>query len=583
MKDINQGLLPIDDAADRWVDQTLGTLSLDQKIGQLMVFAHYGTFSTPDVKELIQHYHVGGLRISQKFAPGCSDLPNIGHADPVQNGTFLRPDDLRRISCTAAEFASALNTLREIALERPGQVPLHTAFDQEGEGADFLFEQRLFPYPMGLAASGDPDLARRVSCAIGRQARAVGGNMIHSPVLDVNTDPANPEIGTRAYGEDADTVTRYARASLQGFTEAGIAATGKHFPGRGHSNCDAHFGLPVIELDRETLYRKHLAPYKALIAQGLPCIMAAFTAYPALSGKAVPAAISPEIMTGILREEFGFQGVVTSDNIQMNGLLDQFDHDMGEAAVACLSAGCDLILCRAYDHRRLQVLESVKKAVRDGRYPESKVDASVARILRLRWQLGLVPDGGLVSPEQAGRLFTDTDMIALAHEAADRSITLLRDRAELLPLSSGSKILFIEQIHHFHSFINNTYIHPGMVWEELTRLMPEIKAVAVKEKMTEEDEATALRHAEDADVLISTSYYNYRSGACMLPFLEKLRSTGKPLIVLSNTPYEKFGVPDWVDTALVSFCASGREHARAAAELLAGKRSATAIWKSANG
>ncbi len=133
--------------------------------------------------------------------------------------------------------------------ERTASASIFT-YDQEGEGADFLFNRRLFPYPMGLAASGEPELAYRVALASGRQARALGANMIHSPVLDVNTNPRNPEIGPRAYSDDPAVAAQYAAQSLRGYSEAGIIATGKHFPGRGESEEDAHFGLPVVKLDR---------------------------------------------------------------------------------------------------------------------------------------------------------------------------------------------------------------------------------------------------------------------------------------------------------------------------------------------
>lgn len=568
------GLLTLDAEANRWVDQSLGAMNLNQKIGQLMVFAHYGTFITPDVEEMIRKYHVGGLRIAQKFAPGCGDYRSAGKE--AGNGVFDRPATMPRIACTAEEFARTLNTLREMAMDRSGSIPLHTAFDQEGEGADFLFEQRFFPFPMGQAASGDPDLAYRIALALGRQTHALGANMIHSPVLDVNTEPTNPEIGPRSYGEDPDTVTRFALASLLGFSEAGIAAAGKHFPGRGHSNTDAHFGLPEIGLDRDTLMAMHVAPFKALIDAGMPCIMAAFTAYPALAASGRPGAVCPEIITELLREELGFTGVVTSDNIQMGGLLSCYNNDMGEAAVNCLIAGCDLILCRAYDSQRIHVLESVKRAVCDCRYPESQLDVSVKRILEMRWKMGLVQNGGVVDAVRAGDAFRDPDVIGLAEEAAARSTVLLRDRKSLLPLSLDKSVLLIEQIHHFHSFVNNTYSHPGMLWEEMRKLSPNVEIVAVQEKITEEDMVVALQRAKQADIIVSTSYYNYRSHAIMIPFLEKLRETGKPLVVVSNMPYPKFGVPEWVDSAVVSFCPSGRENLSAVADILFGKRKASA-------
>jgi beta-N-acetylhexosaminidase len=571
-------LLELDAAGERWVDATLGALTLAQKVGQLMVFPHYGPFITPDVADLVRRHHIGGLRVAQKFCPGATDSRDGGvTGDPHRAPdalTWDRPASLDRITCTAREFATTLNELRDMALNRPGGIPLHMAFDQEGEGADLLFEQRLFPLPLGQAASGDEELVYRVTRAIGAQARALGANMIHSPVLDVNTEPANPEIGPRAYGDNADDVTRFGLAALRGFTAAGIAATGKHFPGRGHSRMDAHFGLPEIALDRDELLRTHVAPFKTLIDAGLPCIMAAFTAYPALGAVGEPGAASRALITDLLRGELGFDGVVTTDNIQMGGLLTKYG--MGEAVVRCLMAGCDLVLCRAYNPQRLQVLEAVKEAVARGRYPEGELDQAVRRVLSLRWQMGLAHNGGKVDPSRAADLFHHAGLRSLAKEAAQRCTVVLRDRAGLLPLPAGRRILLVEQVHHFHRFINNTYSHPGMLWEELRRLRPEVASVAIEEKPSAADEAAVLRRLPEADIIVSTSFYNYRSHALMLPLLEKLRATGKPLVIVSNTPYSSFGVPLWADTALVSFCPSGRENLRAIAELLAGKLRATA-------
>ncbi len=572
------GLRKVDEDGQRWVNQTLGNLDLDQKIGQLMVFPHYGTFITPDVKEMIQRYHVGGLRIAQKFAPGASDGRSAEkQEDPYRRPDatiFDRPESMDRISCTAKEFAQTLNTLRDMAMERRGGVPLHTAFDQEGEGADFLFEQRLYPFPMGQVASGDTDLAYRIALALGRQTRALGANMIHSPVLDVNTDPQNPEIGPRAYSDDPETVIRFSLASLRGFTDSGIAATGKHFPGRGHSNTDAHFGLPEIDLDRETMMRIHLAPYKALIDAGLPCVMAAFTSYPGLGADGVPAATCREIVTDLLRGELGFKGVVTTDNTQMGGLLSKYP--MGEAIVRCLIAGCDLVLCRAYTRQKIQVLEAVKEAVTSKRYPEKQLDETVARILSLRWKMGLVSNGGKVDADKAGDAFHQTETRELAEEAAARSTVILHNKEQQIPLPQDKKILVIEQIHHFHRFINNSYSHPGMLWQEMSRHHPNVSVVAINEKVTDEDVEAVRRRIPEADILVVTSYYNYRNHAIMLPLLEELRQCGKPMVILSNTPYKNFGVPEWADSAIVSFCPSGREHLRVAAEMMFGKRESSA-------
>lgn len=574
MKSVQNPLSQDSKEKQSWIDAKMGQLDLNQKIGQLFVFPFYGSFITPDVSQLISKYHVGGLRISQKFAPGMSGHRKKGLSWHEQKSvsapdelSYDCPPGLERMGISPKGFASALNELRDMAMNRPGGVPIHTAFDQEGEGADFLFQQRLFPHPMGFRVAQDPTLAYRVALAVGKQARALGGNMIHSPVVDVNTEPKNPEIGPRSYSEDPNEVIEYALQSLKGFQEMRVVATAKHFPGRGASDTDAHFGLPVINLDKETFYRDHLSPYKALIEAGLPAVMAAFTAYPNL-GSSEPAATAPEIITGILREELGFNGVVTSDNTQMGGLLEKYPLD--EAIIRCLVAGCDLILCRAYTPVRFQILEATKAAVKEGRITETRIDESVQRILAMRWDMGLAENGGKVDPELADAPFNDPEVVSTAEEAAERCTLVLRDKDNLIPLPQGKKILLIEQIHHFHKFINNDYSHPGMLWQELLKLRLDIAAVHVNENVTEEDLEAVLRRLEWADVVVATSYFNYRSGAKMDMILEALKKSGKPVVLVSNTPYSTFGPKEEFGSAIVCWCPSGRENIRETAKKLIG-------------
>ena len=289
--------------------------------------------------------------------------------------------------------------------------------------------QKLFPHPMGLCASGDPSLAYRTARAIGLQARAIGANMIHSPVLDVNTNPKNPEIGTRAYSDKTNDVTAYALQSLKGFQEVDLMATGKHFPGRGESMADAHFGLPVADLAKDELMQKHIEPYKQLIAAGLPTIMSAHTIYPALGDSERPATMSRRIITEFLRGELGFKGVVTTDNMIMGGILKKYW--MPEAIVQALIAGCDLILCRDESPARIIILQEVKKAIQEKRLKESELDEKVKRILELRWKMGLAEKGGLVDPEKADALLSDKFITKTAVEAGEKSVLLLKDKKEL--------------------------------------------------------------------------------------------------------------------------------------------------------
>lgn len=556
-----------------WVDQLLGTMTLEQKVGQLMVFGFMGPVVYPHIKELIQKYHVGGFRIAQKFHPGSAEsrVPGAVNYALYHTNTMDVPVDLqnKRINCTSREYASALNSLRDLALDRKDGIGLHFAYDQEGEGSDFLFQQRLFPYPMGLVNSGDEQLAYEVGLAAGMQARALGANMIHSPCLDINTNPENPEIGPRSYSEDPDIATRFALQSMRGYREAGIFCVGKHFPGRGASSEDAHFQLPSIDLSLREMREMHLKPFQMLIDHGIPAIMAAFTAYPGIDGMNIPAATNPNIVTELLRKEMKFNGIITTDNVQMKGLLNKYE--LGEAVVRCLIAGCDLVLFRSESPATIYVIECVLEAVRSKRYSEAQLNQSVERILSMRYDMGLHINGGKVEIAQSD-MFYNQFVVDTARKAAEKCTVIVKNEENILPIARGKKVLLIEQIHHFHSFINTMYTHAGVLWEEMRRHSDDVSVILIHEKFTKEDREAVLARllVEHYDIIVITSYYNYRSHATMVDFLKEIAEINTPMVVVSNNPYESFGVPSFVKNAVVNYCMSGRENVEAVANTLFG-------------
>lgn len=558
---------------EKWIDDLMGKLDLNQKVGQLMVVGFMGSVARPDTIECIKKYHIGGFRVAQKFPSmmRCHES-DIDYNHPQFSSIFGSGDvRMDRIACKPSEYAEVLNQLRDYALDRKDSVPLHFAFDQEGEGTDFLFDHRVFAYPMGIKAANDPHLAYEVGKALAQETTALGANMIHSPVLDVNTNPLNPEIGPRAFSDDPDDVIAYAAEMIRGFNEYKLIATAKHFPGRGDSDKDAHFSLPVIDCDLQTMMDVHLKPYRELIKSGLPAIMAAFTSYPAIGEKDRPAATCREIITDLLRGEFGFKGVVTSDSIAMKGLLDKFE--IGDAVIACLQAGCDLILSRAQTPITKYLCDRIYDAVKSGEYPEKQLDESVQRILAMRYDMGLADNGGKVDPSKADESFEDEFIKSTAKKSAEKSVLLMRNHQNMIPIPAEKKVLLVEQVHHFHSFINNRYAYPGILWNSMLQHSDNVAVVLVKEKFDDNDMLAVKKRFErdDFDVIVTTSYYNYRSHAQMVSYMDELKQFGKPIIVVSNTPYAKFGVPNDVDTAVVSFCPTGKEHIEAIADVLYGK------------
>jgi beta-N-acetylhexosaminidase len=561
-------------------NELMGRMSLDQKVGQLMVLGFCGPIITPDIVDLILKYHVGGLRISQKFrymsithdvkpgtAPDESTLrsvyfPEGNHRD---FSAFKSPT-----SASACEYAKVLNKLRSLSMDRKLGIPLHFTVDQEGAACDdMLGGQRLFPHPMGIAASRDTALAYKVALATGRQLKALGVNMIHSPVLDVNTNPLNPEIGTRSYSALTDEVIRFAREAIRGFLEAGLVCTGKHFPGRGESISDAHWELPVVDLDLDTLMDQHIRPYKELISAGLPAVMTAHSRYPALGVDDLPASASKRVITGLLREELGFQGLITTDNMMMGGILRKYE--MVEAVIEIINAGHDLILCRDETPLRLRILEGVVDAVKGGRIAESRIDESVMRILGMRYDQGLFNGEGIVDPLAAQEIIDDPQIVATTEEAAQKSTTLLRDRDKLLPLQKDQKVLLIEQNFPTHEFSNNMYSHPGLLWEAMCRHSQSVGCVEIGYVPADHDKARVKRRIGEADVLVMTNYYYHKNASSNSELVREIMRSGRKVIVVANTPFP-FAAPEDFGTVIVCYQPGGPEHMDAVAHILYASR-----------
>lgn len=561
----------------KWVEEKLSVMNTDQKIGQLLVLGFTGPVVTPDIKELITKYHIGGLRVTQGFRNMnlFNDVKPGEEIDEMTLRSMVKPSGYNRdystsrpIYASPKEYAGVLNELRTLAMEHNDGIPLHFTIDQEGSGSDDLLTgQRLFPHPMGLALTGDEELTYKVAKAVARQARQLGINMIHSPTLDVNTNPKNPEIGTRSYGETQELVTRYALQTMKGFQEEQLLATGKHFPGRGESEADAHWGLPTVQVDKETMHEVHLAPYRALIEAGLPAIMIAHSLYPSLGVEDVPAGMSKSLLHGLLREELGFEGVITTDNMMMGGILKQYEMD--EACVRMLEGGCDLILSRDESPMRIRIIEKIKEAVATGRLTQEDLDRKVRRILNMRYEMGLHENGGVVDVNKADEAMHSDFVNELAVEAANRSTLLLRDRDGLLPIQKDTKVLLIEQVFSTQEKSSNFYSHPGLLWEQMCKYSDHVYSVEIPNLPTEADKQRVLDRVAEADLIVSTNYYYHKVGKSITEFVRECVGD-KPTVVLTNTPYE-FGAAPEFGSVLVSFHPGSPECLDAAAKIMFGE------------
>ncbi|HEU4386494.1 MAG TPA: glycoside hydrolase family 3 N-terminal domain-containing protein, partial [Blastocatellia bacterium] len=344
-------------SGSQWVDRTLSAMTLDEKIGQLIMPAVVGTFLGQDsdqfleIRRNIVEFHVGGY-------------------------VMLGDVDVRH---EPAGVALLLNHMQELA-----RLPLLISADFEGGvGLRFAGATRL-PRAMAIGATANEEMAYQAARVTAEEARGVGVHVNFYPVVDVNNNPRNPIINIRSFGSDPQFVSRMARAYIRGSQEAGEMATAKHFPGHGDTAVDSHLELPVVDVDRARLDRVELPPFQAAIQENVGGVMSAHIQLPQLDNDKVPATLSARILTGLLRDELGFKGITFTDALNMQGIAAHYSP--ADAATRAIKAGADVLL---YPPDVEAAFNGVKNAVAAGEIPVARIDQSVRLILAAKAKLGL--------------------------------------------------------------------------------------------------------------------------------------------------------------------------------------------------
>ena len=546
------------DAKAKRIDQLLGALSPEEKAGQLLAYGFTGTFIEPALEEIIAKRNIGGIRTSPYFrkfirylpdgAPGIKNVVRPLHAgEKMWDEGSTPPQTLR-----ASEYAERLNRLRRVALDRPHGIPVHTVMDYEGSGGNFVPPGMITTgSPMGQAATGDPDLVRRLWKGIAQQLKAIGIDWINAPVVDVNTNRANPEISTRAFGEDPETVIKFARAALAGIREGGVIGTLKHYPGRGDAIDDGHFGIVSIDCDRDTMEQIHLEPYRVLCGENIvPAIMTAHSLYPSLDPSGKLATISGRIVKEILRDEYKWDGVITTDSLTMGALMAQ--HSAAEAAVLAIEAGSDIVLLKDENALRFEVHDAVTEAIRSGRLSEERIAESLRRIWSLKWDYGLFEDGGIVEPETLDEFLMGHEFRAVAREGAAKCIQLMRDRDHILPLKPDQRVLVVDRAHSIAMWQNDSWTYPGMFWEFMLQHSRNVDYVDYKPKTIDHACSVVEEMLDRIDVLVVTARFTRGQKADTKPFVTELAGLGKPMVLVTNNPYELI-VPEEAGTVVCSY------------------------------
>lgn len=292
------------------------------------------------------------------------------------------------------------------------------------------------PSAMALGATADPALAMTAGRIAGRELRAMGIHLNFTPVMDVNTNPLNPVIGARAFGDSPGLVAAMGLAYIRGLQQAGVAATAKHFPGHGDTTMDSHLGLPRVDHGRARLQAVELAPFAAAARTGVAAIMTAHIVYPALDPSGVPATLSAPIISGILRDRWGFGGLIFTDSMSMRAIADNYG--IGDAAVAAVQAGCDAVLALGDAAAQQEILDRLAAAIDRGEISGARLAETQARVAKAaeRWGVGR-PRAGEAEAAGGPPASDALEHGQVAAQIASAAVTLVRDRAGVLPLSPG--------------------------------------------------------------------------------------------------------------------------------------------------
>jgi beta-N-acetylhexosaminidase len=496
-------------------------MTLRDEIGQLIFISFHGAAPNSRTREyrtfmrMIREVKVGGL-----ILVNWSNGRVIQKAEPYAVATFLN------------------------RMQRLSRTPLLVAGDFE-RGASMRIEGvTVFPHAMAFGATGDPAFSRYEGEITAREARALGVQWIYYPVADVNNNPDNPIINIRSFGENPEAVAAQVTAFIEGAhsdKKNFALTTVKHFPGHGDTAVDTHMNLATITADRERLNQVELVPFKAAIDAGVDAVMTAHIAVPALAPPDLPATLSPAILTGLLRNDLGFKGLVVTDALEMGGIAKGFS--AGDAAVRALEAGADVLLMPTDPDA---VVKAVTAAVQSGRLTRQRIQESVIKVLSAKERVGL-DKKRLVDLEAISDIIDSPESNEKAQEIANRAVTLVRNNGNLIPLQHPEQTCYVLMPESRFSVEGQAFS------QEVKRRAPKASITTWDPSTTREqiDQGMArLSGCENFAVAAFTSVSAYRGTVGMLAgelphAMDALLATGKPiaLIALGN-PYVLRNFPD---------------------------------------
>ena len=560
----------------RVVDEALGKMTLRQKVGQLFTQAFYGSLVTADVEQMIRNMDCAGLRVTSFYRqfrhyarPGQQreSFDKSSPADmPADQFSDVKDQLCKPPYLNVEEYAALLNRLKEIAAERSYNSPLHLCLDQEGNtSADFIRGGvTLFPSQWGLARTGDESLVYESAKAIGIQLAAIGINVIHSPILDTVLDAGKTYIGTRGFGQDSELVWKMSRAFLRGFREAGVMCCGKHYPGRGSTDVDDHLDVGSIDRTQSEMMASELYAYRQLT--DLPMLMVGHSIYPAWDGENL-ASCSRAICTELTRNQLGLEGIITTDSMIMQAIAKKYG--IPQACVLAAKAGCNLILMKETGVIRDEAYRQMLEAAETGDLAESHIDALIERTLRWKVDYGLYGENYLVDATAAPVAVRSAEVLDAARKAAEAAVHVVRDEADLLPLSREQRVLLVEQIAEPHLNANDRYLYPGILWDKMLMQSRNVSLLEIEVNPSAEDIEKLTAYAPHYDVVVVT-HYSGRTVVSSVDLVNEFRRRfpEKKLVIIANSPLPYNTPDDW--PCVVCTYGVGAELLETAARLLYG-------------
>jgi len=469
--------------AQKWADKTLRKLSLDEKIGQMFMMrgrAEFLNVTSPDYLQLrdqIRRYHIGGVVLTVR-----TDGPFLLRNQPFEAATFTN------------------------RLQGESRLPLIFAADFERGLSTRLNGATVFPHAMAFGATGNPAYVEGFAQIVAREARAIGVQWNFYPIADVNSNPANPIINTRSFGEDPKQVSEMVSAYIRAARDAGMMTTAKHFPGHGDTQSDSHLELARVGGDLQHLQSIELPPFQQAIAAGVDSVMVAHVTVPTLDpDPAHVASTSPAVIGTLLKEQLGFKGLVVPDAMDMNALMRLYvghgANPSGRAAVEAVKAGVDMILIPADLDAAYNGLLS---AVRSGEISEARINDSVRKILVTKATLGLAK-ARFVDIDALPNIIATPEHVAFGQLVADSAITLVRDNGQVLPLKKTAPAP------------NNGTSTPGLSYQAEQEAGKKVLAVIFSDDIRSDSGRTLERELRaripDANVM----YVDPRIAAAMTP------------------------------------------------------------------